>query len=230
LKFFSKYLLVAALLVAACDPQEPTQPVDKGLDYFPLQTGMYAVYQVSETRYSQLSEPETLAYELMTEVVDSFGSGSGEFTFVIHRFQRPDANSEWTFLDTWSARSNSIEAVVTEENTPFIKLSFPLREGSLWDGNRRNNLEKDEYQVKNIDLQLNINDLTFDSTVLIEQESYDDEITRTDLRTEIYARDVGLIMKETTQLIYCTEEVCLNDKIIESGTIFKQEIKEYGTH
>jgi len=228
LKLFHKFLVFAAALLFACEEGEPFQPADHGFEYYPLQTGMYSIFEVNETRYSQLSQPQILNYELKTQVVDSFRNAEGDFTFVIYRYTRPDSDAEWIFLDTWSARTNSDEAIASEGSVPYVKLSFPLSHGIRWDGNKRNNDATDEYEVKSLGEPMTINNLTFDNTLTVEQESYDDKVTRTDLRTEIFAKNVGLIRKETTQLTYCTEVICLDDRIIESGIIFQQAIKQYG--
>jgi hypothetical protein len=210
--------------------EDNVSPFDNGFDYYPLQKGMYSIFDVTETRYSPLSSPVTLNYELMMEAVDSFPNVEGAYNYVIHRFTRENSGAEWAFLDSHTARANDTEAVVTEDNIPYVKLVFPLSGGIRWDGNRRNNLESDDYAVKTIDAPVTVNNITFDNTLTVEQESYDDQVTRTDIRTEIFARDVGMILKETRQLTYCTEVVCLDDRIIESGVIFQQVIKEYGIH
>lgn len=228
MKHFVNYLLFFVLLVTACDIDEPFRPMDKGFGYFPLQKGLYAIYSVNEIRYSSLAEPETLAYELLAEVVDSFKNSSGDYTHVIYRSTRVDNTEMWTVLDTWSVRKGDMETVVNESNVPYVRLTFPLQKGVVWDGNKKNTLEADDYEIKSYDESIVVNGTTFEKTLTVEQEAYDDGITKTDLRSEIYARDIGLIAKYLTQIIYCTEQVCLNDMIIETGIIYKQEIKEYG--
>lgn len=58
-------------LVAGCEAEE-SPVLDPGTAYFPLERGIYQVYSVEEIRYTSIADPETLAYELMTEVVDAF--------------------------------------------------------------------------------------------------------------------------------------------------------------
>jgi hypothetical protein len=227
LKGFHKYLAFIVLLAVGCDGDEPQSSVDYGLNYFPLQTGSYIIYDVGEIRYSQLHEPETLAYELLSEIVDSFPNAVGGFTYVVHNSKR-FGTTEWEYFETLSFMVDDNYAVVTENGTPYVKLSFPLEEGRVWNGNKRNTLGIDEYKALVVDAPIEINGLAFPKATFIEQEMYDDEITRTDKRIEIYAKGVGLISKEITQLTYCTEEVCLSDRIIENGIIYNQKIKEYG--
>lgn len=228
MKLFAKYLAFATLFLLSCEGDEKTADRDKGYSFFPLRGGMFAVYDIDQVTYSQLSEPLEESYELRVEVTDSFPNAEGGYTYVMRRSQRRDVSDVWEYIDTWSARSNSGEAVLNEGNIPYVKLSFPLLEGSTWDGNRRNNEDEDLYIVTAIDENLEINGLTFERTVTVEQEAYDDQVTRKDIRKEIYADGVGLISREITKLFYCTDPVCLEDRIIESGIVFQQVIKDYG--
>jgi hypothetical protein len=118
--------------------------------------------------------------------------------------------------------------VVIEDNEPYVKIIFPADRGSLWDGNALNNQEKDTYAITKSGEAYSVNGLSFERSAMVEQEDNDDPIVFTDLRTEIYGQGAGLVSKETTQLHYCTRQVC--DRIIESGVVLKQKIKEYGVH
>ena len=212
----------------ACNDGDQPNVNDSGSDYFPLKVGTYQRYRVDEIRYSQVAEPETLRYELKEVVVDSFVNASKSIVYVIQRSTRADENSEWQFLETWSARKNTESAISVEGNTAYEKLSFPLNKGASWDGNEFNDLGEDSYAVTDYDVSSDVNGTTFDKTLTVEQEFNEDPIVYTDLRTEVYARGVGLIKKETTQLVFCQSQTCPGNELIESGVIYKQEIMEYG--
>jgi hypothetical protein len=217
------------VLAAACTSNE-FKPADRGLDYFPLKKGFYQIYKVDSIGYSEVAEPVTLAYELMTEVTDSFPNPEGSFTYVISRYKRNDSASAWQDYDTWSARINDREIVVNEGNIPFVKLTFPVKANSMWDGNKFNSMDEDEYEVITFDEPFTASGTTFEKAVTVQHEDNDDFIVSLDQRKEVYARGGGLIYKETTQLSYCVEDNCRAQQIIESGTIYKQELVEYGTH
>lgn len=217
-----------ALLAVSCDPDEFQAP-DIGLNYFPLRTGHYQIYNVNETVYSEVAAPENRVYQLMVEVTDSFpNSGETGYTYVLRRMKRADQNASWQDLDTWSVRRDDRELVVNEGNRPFVKLTFPLRRGNAWNGNKFNNLDADEYEIEALDESFTAGGTTFEQTVVVNQENNEDLIVFQDRREEVYARDVGLIYKETTQLRYCTSDDCLGQQKIKSGIIYKQEIIAYG--
>jgi hypothetical protein len=228
LKHFYKYLLLTLAITFACDGDEGNRTEDKGENYFPMQVGFFQRYLVDEIRYSAVAEPETLAYELLHEVVDSFLSTEGNKVYVIQRSTRDNGNSPWQFQETWSARINSNEAVIIEGNIAYTNLLFSPSPRTVWDGNRYNNLGNDDYKIIAVDQPISVSGISFDKTLTVEQELNDDPIVFTDIRFEVYARDVGLILKETTQLRYCQQQTCGGDELIESGVIYKQRIVEYG--
>jgi hypothetical protein len=213
----------------ACGSDEH-KPVDVGLNYFPLQKGFYQIYKVNSIIYKLSSDPDTLNFERMVEVVDSLPNAGGGYIYVIHRSTRADENAAWTYEDTWSAYLSNNEAVVREQNISFVKLLFPIKEGNSWDGNKYNNEGEDEYLIENTDVPVALGGTAFDKTLTVTQETNDDPIVFTDMRKEIYARNAGLIYKEIMQLHYCTVPNCLGKKLIERGEITKQEIKSYGVH
>lgn len=214
-------------LFAGCEGEE-TSILDSGDAYFPLETGLYHVYAVQEVRYQDPAEPEVLNYELMTEVVDSFPSGDQAYTFVVHRSRRFVESAPWEPLDTWSVRREGNKLIVSEGNIPIVKMLFPVRAGAQWNGNTYNSLGEDIFEYKGIDLPMEINGMTFEKTMTVEQEFNEDLIVYYDARREVYAHGAGLVYKEVTQLHYCSEDHCLGQQKIVQGTELKMEIRDYG--
>ncbi|MEX1238669.1 MAG: hypothetical protein WEB30_03100 [Cyclobacteriaceae bacterium] len=227
MKHFVNFLLFLALF-AGCHGEE-TSVLDSGAAYFPLQTGVYQVYTVHEVRYQDSAEPEVLNYELMTEVVDSFPSGDSH-TFVLHRSRRFAEADPWEVLDTWSVRREGNKLVVSEGNVPIVKLLFPVRAGTQWNGNTYNSMGEDIFAYEDIGRRMEFNGMTFENTMTVEQEFNEDLIVHYDARKEVYAHGAGLVYKEVTQLNYCTEDHCLGQQEIENGTELKMEIREYGEY
>ena len=230
MRHFLKYLVgIVAVLAISCDSSEDSDLIDVGKDYFPLKKGLYQIYDIYEINYV-LGVPETLEYELKTQVVDSFRTLEGEYKYVIYRSKRDSPTEEWTYLDTWSGEANNHEAVMSEENISYLKLIFPIAQGTEWDGNKYNIGEADDYLLEEVNTTYTFNDLNFDDCITVNLEDFVDVITAVDQRKEIYARNIGLVYKETTQLKYCTDtdEGCLGQQEVESGFIFKQSIISHG--
>ncbi len=67
----------------------------------------------------------------------------------------------------------------------------------------------------------------FPETVTVLQESKSTEIDFLN-RQETYAKGIGLIRREQTELYYCQSANCFGQKKIEFGTRFIQQISSYG--
>ena len=224
IKFFSILVLIA---VVSCDSSDENGPVDTGKDHLPLRKGGFQIYDVTETKYT-LGVPETFAFELKTVITDSFPNAEGNFTYVIHRSKRSAGETHFADLDTWSARIDNREAVVNEDNIPFLKIKLPLAKGREWNGNTYNTQVEDIYTLEEVQTSYAVNGETFPDCIVINQNDNQDFVVALDQRKEVYAKNVGLIYKEVTMLNYCTIGSCLGQQQVESGLIYKQSIKSYG--
>lgn len=206
------------------------EPIDSyGMEYFPLQTGNYIIYNVDQTIY-ELGNASNSFYQLKETVVDSFLNQSGTYTYSLHREIWDDVNQIWSISQVWSARLTDTEAVIAEGNTNYLKLKFPLISKKNWDGNLYNTNENEVYTADSIGLSYAMNqDTNIDQTITIVQSDNLDKIVETDYRIEKYGPGIGLIFKEIINLEYCTsDDSCLGQQIVESGSIYKQSIITFG--
>lgn len=230
MKHFLRFLILTLLtgvLVTACDSSDDDTTRSTGTAYFPLKTGSYLVYDVNEIIYT-LSVPETLQYQLKVAMVDKFLNTEGDSTFVIHRSKRNTEADAWTYQHTWSVRKNDREVVMNEGNVSYVKLKLPVQLDLEWDGNAYNTLGEDEYTLEEVKVSKEYNNQMFGDCITVNQNDNDDFIVFLDQRKEVYAKDIGLVYKETTQLHYCTQDDCLGQQKVESGTIYEQTIATYG--
>jgi hypothetical protein len=231
-------LAALTFILVSCNDSEETV-AEKDTTYFPLKVGAYQIYTVEETQIDQVNTIE-LKYELRTEVTDSFPNQNGGYTYIITRAKRNNSTLPWKAFDSWSARVDDKQAVVNEENIPYVKESFPLLEGKTWNGNLLNALGGNEkcgtlqescdiYSLEDVARPYEINpDLSFAKTITIIQNDDHDAIVGEDVRKEVYAQHVGLIYKETSILEYCTVGSCVGKQEIVKGLIYTQVIHEYG--
>lgn len=209
-------------------------PAQTGIRYFPLQKGDYIVYDVTKITYPTVGENDTSTYQLKVRTADSF-TENGETVFKIERYIRENAQQPWpeTPDSVWTAYRNAYRAVSAENNIPFIKLSFPLSEGHIWDGNALNNLEdefgkiKDTYKAVGLGNGFTQGQLSFPSTVTVVQEDFADPIVKKELSKEVYGQDVGLIYKEY-QYLYYDQNFPPNTFVIDHGEKYFQKINSYG--
>jgi hypothetical protein len=228
-------LLISVILLTGCD--NDGRVVDRNeLEYFPLKKGWYQVYDVEEIVF-ELGVPETLYYQLRTTVIDSFENGDGTYTYAIERVKRSQGEDTWIPDETWSARLSEREAVLNVGSTPYVVLRFPARSGVSWDGNAYNdeinpntNTNLDIYSVASNGSPCEVNGKSFEDCVTVLQEDNEEFLTYHDERREIYARNAGLIFKETVQLYYCNDvdRNCVGQQLVDAGVIYRQMISEYG--
>lgn len=202
---------------------------DHGAEYFPLQTGSYIIYQVDQTIY-ELETPSNSSYQLKESVIDSFVNLTGDYTYTIHREIWDDFQQVWNLSEVWSARRSDTEAVLSEGNTDYLKLKFPLIADKSWDGNLYNMQDEMIYKTDSVDLVYNVDSqVSIEKSITIIQKNNLDKIVETDYRIEKYAPGIGLIYKEIINLEFCTSsDACLGQQIIESGLTYKQSIIAYG--
>jgi hypothetical protein len=194
-----------------------------------LQVGNFQIYDVDETNYFPLEDPEELHYQIKTEVVDSFEHTEGNYTYVVYRSRRDSENDAWTYIESWSVRVTDLEAIVSENNISFVRMTFPVAVGKKWNGNAYNASEEDEYEITVVDQPYQLGDTQFEHTLTVDQENRVDLLFN-DRRFEIYAKDIGLIYREVTDLEYCSEVECFGQNKIERGIVYKQTIIAHGSN
>ncbi len=225
----NRLITFGLLLLMACSESTIEPDFQRtGEEYFPLQVGRYSIYNVESIEFDILGTVDTAVFQLKSEVVDSFASQSGDITYIIHRHTRNTASDPWEFQRAWSAYLNSNQAVLIEENIPFLKITFPIENERQWDGNKLNTLEQDDYLLDSLGATYVTPNDTIDNTLTIIQSDNQDFIIQQDKRVEIYGLDIGLVYKQSLLLNYCADPDCIGLEEVESGFSYKQELVEHG--
>ena len=146
----------------------------------------------------------------------------------MNRYKRSNDTLAWEIDSVWTVIKSETNVVVTENNIPFTKLIFPVLDQKQWDGNAFNIYEEELYSYEDTYQFFTSRNIDYNSTLKVIQAYNPDSIVMKDIRSEIYAENVGLIYKETIILYYCTENECLGQQNIEQGMDFKQELIGYG--
>lgn len=218
----SGLLFFFLLMLLSCRDNEPLA-VAPDTDYYPLHVGLYRVYEVNETTYSEVNGEVSDTYDLKVEVTDSFPDTSGNYIYVLQRSRRDSDETAWNNEDVWSVRLEASRLVVSEENTQYVKLIFPANPGQTWNGNLYNSMGEKSYRIdsKGAAYQSYPDCLTV-------TESDDDNLVFTDQRSVVYARGIGPVHVMVKQLNYCTDPDCLGSKTITDGTDMDQILIDYG--
>jgi hypothetical protein len=210
---------------------------DMGFNYFPLQVGVYSIYEVEETNITN-NIPSITSYSLRTSVTDSLVE-NGSTTYFILREKLNELNNKWEPIGTWTAKLNNNQLIQNEDNITFVKLTFPPSVGLKWNGNEYNNLpdngnlwneaESDHYYIsEKSNSYILSNGYQASSSITVVQNNVDDEIIGKDMRKEVYEKNVGLIYKEIIQLEYCTSTNCIGQQKVNNGVVIYQSLAEHG--
>lgn len=196
-----------------------------GWNYYPVELGLYRVYQVEETNYALVGS-ETSVYQLRESMVDTSNIGS-EIRIVLNRESRLDANDEWQLDSVWTARIDPNRLIVTENNVPFVKLTFPIVNETIWDGNSSNTRNFDDYRTDNTLKDTVLYEQPYSDLWTVVQSDLGEDILGRNDRSEIYAPDVGLLIKNVVIWNYCQMD-CSSEKQIVAGRELSQTLIEYG--
>ena len=222
------YIAFFLMALAACHGDEELDPARVGYNFFPLQVGIYVVYDVEEITYS-FESSITENFQLRTQVVDSFMNQAGNLTYIMYEWRRSSPGDDWEFVQTNSLRRNATQGVFVEGNVPFLRLSFPIAAGKSWDGNVLNSQPEDVYEMDSIfSTYVTPAGENIPETVTVVQEDNQDFTVNLVRRFEIYGRHIGVVYKEEIDLSYCTDEDCIGQQVIESGSELRQSLVEYG--
>lgn len=199
LSFIAAFLLC---LLVSCR-KDTEVPPDVGYNYFPDATGHYVIYEGDSIIYKDNEDegPDTFRF-LTKELIESvYTDNEGRPTLRIQRFTKwyndsiPYEQMAWVHTDFWAANRTATTAEKVEENVRFVKLIFPVKENSSWNGNAFNYLEPWEYEYDDIHVQETINSIGFDSVATVLQNDVENLVDRK-YGVEKYAKNVGLVYKE----------------------------------
>ncbi|GIV26852.1 MAG: hypothetical protein KatS3mg027_0666 [Bacteroidia bacterium] len=229
-------LILSIVLIISCKKnQTETISIDNGKNYFPISIGQYIIYDIDSTAYDELTHiPKTYKYRLKEIITQAFTNDENTTSYRLERYIKYYDSTKtydqipWQIKDVWTIipYSNSIEK--TEENIRYVKLIFPVKQGLQWNGNIKNTLGEKMYKYEYADQPDIINGKSFQKTLKVLQNNYRSLIQYQN-EEEKYARDVGLIYKEITNLESQTiiPNVPVENRP-EKGFIYKMQIVEWG--
>jgi len=218
------YLLLFSLIIVftACENSNvaPNQEV-LGLQFFPMDVQNVDRYFVEEINYNNDGTIDTSRYFLQDEWIDSTATTNG-VKLEGYRYRISENNKKEVVSTIVKNRTSNL-ARVKLGNYEEVRLSFPIEEGKSWNGLPQE-FQEDEFRIFQAFQSYDLADSTFESTVQVIQEDNQDSIANFDKRIEVYAADVGLIYKVSSQLEFCRETECLGLQEIEFGKTIRMRL------
>jgi hypothetical protein len=216
----NKIFFLILIINLSCDPVEYSE-VKSYQDYFPIEIQKEKNFLVTNIIHNSFGK-DTSSYYLKEIITESFIDLEGDTAYRIQRYWRTDTTQTYEIKDVWVVKKSENSVQQLEENIRFTKLIFPINKNSFWNGNAFNNLGYQEYSVQSIHTDFNLNNLTFDSCVSINQ-NYKSNLLEYENSQEIYSLGLGLVYKEV--IVIQINNGNLND--ITQGNEYIQELIEY---
>ncbi|ARS34843.1 hypothetical protein [Pontibacter actiniarum] len=214
-------VMLAGLLTACEDKHKEPDPAMMGFGYYPLEIGDYRIYQVTDISYKN-DVGDTARFQLRERIDTSFTDQTNELVYKVVRSVRPDEGSPWVDDSVYVVSKTSKMLLLTKNNTKFVKLVFPVKEGKTWLGDAYNDrkalsyepdpskrsdyyLGKDPYTYENRGASFTVNGETYGNTVTVVQGVPTESWIGLDDRKEVYAEGVGMVYRLYKRIVYCNE-------------------------
>mgnify|MGYP000901198517 FL=1 len=208
--------------VYSCSTSEISpETIESGKDYYPVVKGNYWIYRVDTIGYSFSGDTTQGTYFIKELISDSLYQQEGSVVYKIEVYRAADTTLPWVIDSVWSIRADDNKIIKTENNRPYVKLRFPLQEGSRWDGNQFNTQQDSNsvfwYAVRNLNKSAVFNGQNVASVEIV-QKIDSNCINKSEFR-EVYYRGIGLGYKRRSFIQYSQdgEDPCGQIPKIEIG-------------
>ncbi|UXP31586.1 hypothetical protein N6H18_14635 [Reichenbachiella agarivorans] len=220
-------VLLISLCFMACQ-SEIDQDTDRlGANYFPMEMGQYRIYDVHEINY-YLIGPEESNYQLKEEVVDSTLLSHNKIEYKLHRSVRADDTQTWKLDSVWTTQVGSSTIVANENNVSYVKLVFPIENNLVWDANVYNTRGAEYYQYAAQKMDTTLFDTLYVDAVKVIQSDLGYYTVGRDDRYELFAADIGMILKYSIVWEYFQEDGTVDANKIVGGRDLVMTMIEYG--
>ena len=210
-------------LISCRNKKDLAVPVKSEINYFSLKKGDYYLYDVREKQYLTFSNTDSV-YTLKVSYPETFNDAEGETSYKTYRSRKNEGFKDYQIRSVWTTKVKNLSyLIVNENNTPFLKLFYPLDENKTWNGNIYNSLSAENFTLMNVGKPWG----NYPVTVTVIQKN-DTTLLSRDFRMEVYAKDLGLIYKETKTVKYSANAQDFGKGIIVDGIISKQSLFDHG--
>jgi len=182
-------------------------------EYYPIESGKYRIYQVDSVVYDEYNcTMHSSTFFIKEETGQAVLDGEGDTMHSVRRYIKEDSSAEWTLLNIWSEKIEDNQLQRVENNQRFIKLVFPAKENTSWDGIvfiRRDTLvairggsidqykDWDDFTMKNVGETFldTISNVIYPDALLVEQVDKINNIEKRFSR-EVFSKEIGMVYKE----------------------------------
>jgi len=217
--------LFSAFMTGCTNTYVEPDPNAFGYDYYPVAVGDYRIYNITDINFKN-NKGDTTRYQ-MREVVDTtFVDQTNTLSYKIVRATRQNEDAAWVEDSVMVVAKSISNVILTKDNTKYVKLVFPVKEGSVWLGDAYNNhiinaLEEDPskrkepYTYTHVGESFHFNtetlqetadgNMNFGETVTVVQGTPTNNLVQLDNRKEVYAYGIGRVYRLFNRVVYCND-------------------------
>lgn len=217
------FFLLLSLTIISCKRKViPPGEIELGKEYYPINSGHFIEYDVDSMRYNNFSlDTEYVHLEFRDEIGDEFIDNEGRPSQFVKRFIRYSDTMAWYEHMTYYTTLTNYRLEVVENNLRFVKLVFPVKANTVWDGNvylpaSATSLDEIkwyldwDYKYKNINQEFDNgiikfpNSMTVEASIgpkgtgLINDSTSTINYSEFTAYKEVYTKNVGMVYKYLT--------------------------------
>lgn len=217
-------LITLSLMLVAC--KKKSDDVNFHYDYFPLKEGSFIEYKVTKIIHDDDAtiNHDTSVYMMKVVIGDTVIDNQGRIARQYFRYVYDSIYGEYKVKDLWTGIIDGERAELVEENERMIKLVFSPTVNKEWNKNAFNSQAATMLFYDKIHQPYTLNNLDFDSTVVVEEDSTEGNMIVYRRKFEVYAKGVGMIKKHYQD--YTVENANIYEPL--KGTEVFYEIVDYG--
>ena len=167
-------------------------------DYFPLDSGMYWIYDVQKIEIdAPIGKFDTINFELKMLIKD-FDKDIEMYEF--WRYSRADSTMPWINYDIVTVSVDQLTIQWVENNLRYVKLTNPIAENKIWDGNIYNILSPWNYFYSNFESSFENEYLVVTDVIKVDQRNVSNFL-QSEKAWELYGKNVGLVFKYEEVLV-----------------------------
>lgn len=194
MKLNKLYIIFILIVLFSCKKKEEKFNLHE--DYSPTIKGLFIEYNVTSIYHDHNSGiHDTTNFLLKTVIGDSLIDNVGEVAYKFNRYVFNNLYNEYKIKDVWTIKNLNYKLELVEENQRILKMVFAPTLKKEWDMNAYNMKEPIYAYYENIHKPASFGNLNFDSTVTVIEEKNPPNIIEYRIKTETYAKNVGLIAK-----------------------------------
>ena len=236
--FFLIFGLLAVMAFISCKKKKTAEATDIGQAYYPPTIGRYVIYDVDSTVYDELFyKAKNSKYQIKEKITEEYTDSQGRPALKLMRYIKkfdslvPYSAMPWTIKDVWQVNISNTKTEIVEENIRLVKLIFPVKESSSWDGNVNNTLGPLDYTYNYVNANETVNGINFANVLQVTQKNFPTLISR-EYYIEKYAKEVGLVYREIIDIKFKDTIVPLayplNNVYKKYGVVYKSKVLSYG--